>query len=77
MSQQFCLTHPVNVEDMAFKLLTLFDAEVNQSDWDAVEAVLQADLTALGATADALVTKIAALNRQLIYLHYKITELGG
>jgi hypothetical protein len=77
MSQQFCITHPVNIEDMAFKLLTLFDAKVNQSAWDAVEVVLQAELLALEATADSLTTTIAALNRQLIYLHYKITELGG
>ena len=77
MSLQFCLTHPVNVEDMAFKLLTLFDVKVSQSAWDTVEAALQADLASLSAAADSLVTTVAALNKQLIYMHYKITELGG
>ena len=78
MSLEFCLPpHPINVEDLAFKLLTLFDAKVNEGIWNVMETALQAELDALGATADSLVATIAALNRQLIYLHYKITELGG
>jgi hypothetical protein len=62
---------------MAFKLLTLYDVKISQADWDTVEAELSAALASLDATADSLVTTIAALNRQLIYLHYNITELGG
>lgn len=76
MSQQFCYPSTPNIEQEAFRLLTIYDLKVSLVRWTVVETLMQANINAQKSKQASIDTEVEALYKAIQRLRCRLMELG-